>query len=162
MAHRPYLINCALRQTTPPGTTLLLSSLSALTGAAGLAAARDSAGALADADTTDVFIQQVDGDDVPTGKWESCLATVALPAATLTRGTVYASSSGTSRVDFDGAVIVYVGPAARLVAASIADSTTAGRALLTAADAAAQRTALELDNAATVGKAIAVAIVFGG
>jgi hypothetical protein len=45
---------------------------------------------------------------------------------------------------------------------AVADLTSAGRALLADADAAAQRTTLGLADAATTGKAIAMTIVFGG
>lgn len=45
---------------------------------------------------------------------------------------------------------------------AVADLTSAGRALLDDADAAAQRTTLGLADAATTGKAIAMTIVFGG
>ena len=82
-----------------------------------------------------------------TGSFAATLANTTVTAA------AYGSASqvGTFTVDSKGRLTAAANASISIAAAAISDSTTAGRALLTAVDAAAQRTSLGLGSLATQG-----------
>lgn len=110
MPYRPCLINVQMRKAAAIGTGLSVSGMVSVIGRRDFGvSARDSLGALADADTLTVMIQQVDANNVPdsSGLWEVCDATYTAAGPVITRGTVIDGSSGAGvRVNFTAATLV--------------------------------------------------------